>query len=376
MVEIDQSTVLKNVSLEKIIFCEKPSQTIVVPEVDVEAKLHKLTVLPENTIEKEIYINRTFCGQGMTLECLFDQYWFPEYGFLVSKKGRVWRHSVLGQYGDPHFLTTGAVGEMKGDDGNETYIFYEHLLKNVPIIYKPTLITSHYASHNYGHFMLDMVPIIQLGMRLGLNLASKPLFDWHKLIYQRIGVNPDSVTIISEKVVFLKKVFVSNRHNAVATGGASPHHREVFASIFENIPQSSIRNRPRRRIFLSRGITRSRNLRNRVALEAMLHQEGFETVRPDLLSFDEQALLFSDADVIVSEFGALMANVVFCRQGTKVVEIIPEMQNDPWSRHLCASLGLEHVTLCHKVNDEDRESFDIAGRIHKNIFFHLMQMSN
>ena len=88
-----------------------------------------------------------------------------------------------------------------------------------------------------------------------------------------------------------------------------------------------------------------------------------------LLSFDEQALLFSDADVIVSEFGALMANVVFCRQGTKVVEIIPEMQNDPWSRHLCASLGLEHVTLCHKVNDEDRESFDIAGRIHKNIFF-------
>lgn len=287
----------------------------------------------------------------------------------MSKLGKVWRHSVLGQYGDPHFLTTHAVEERISDDGKADYLFYEHLLHKAPIIEGPYLITSHYASHNYGHFMLDMVPLIQLGMTLGLRMASRPLLDWQKAIYWRVGINPSSVSIFSEHAVFLKEVFVSNRHNAEGTYAASPNLREVFAAILQNVPQPTLGKPLRRRIFLSRGVARSRRLRNRAELEKMLRHEGFEIVQPETLSFDEQAILFSQADIIVSEFGALMANVVFCRPETKIVEIIPEDQNDPWSRHLCASMGLEHVTLFHKVRDEDREAFDIAGRIHKNIYF-------
>jgi Glycosyltransferase 61 len=366
---IDNSTSLKEVSLAEIVNCEEPSQTIVVPEIYVDAKQHRLSVLPEKSPEREIYVSRNFRAPEMTLECLFDQYWFPQYGFLVSKSGKVWKHSILGQYADPHFLATYAVEEREAENGANAYIFYDHILRGVPIIEEPSLITSHYASYNYGHYMLDMVPLLQLGMKIGLNMISRPLLEWHKPIYERIGVKPENMKIISERVVFLKKVFMSIRHNAVSTYAASPHHRDVFAEILQSIPQSKDMSRPRKRIFLSRGESRNRNLRNRTELEKMLNQEGFETVRPELLAFDKQALLFSDADIIVSEFGAIMANVVFCRKGTKVVEIIPDMQNDPWSRHLCASLDLEHITLCHKIRDEDREAYEIAGRTHKNIFF-------
>ncbi len=366
---VDHSTVLKNVSIEEILACEEPSQTIVVSEIYVEAKQHKLSVLSDNITEREIYSARTFRAPEMTLECLFDQYWFPQSGFLVSKNGKVWRHSVLGQYSDPHFLTTYAVEGRQIDEGNMAYIFHEHLLWDAPIISEPSLITPHYASHNYGHFMLDIVPLIQLGMSMGLNMISKPLLDWQKPIYERVGINQGSITTVSKRFVMLKKVFVSNRHKAASTYADSPNHRDVFAAILKNIIKPPIKYHPRRRIFLSRGVTPKRNLRNRAALEAVLHQEGFETVRPELMSFDEQALLFSDADIIVSEFGAVMANVVFCRPGTKVVEIIPDMQNDPWSRHLCASLELEHITLCHPIKDEDRNTFKTADRIRKNISF-------
>ena len=64
-------------------------------------------------------------------------------------------------------------------------------------------------------------------------------------------------------------------------------------------------------------------------------------------------MLFSGADVIVAEFGAAMANVMFCRPGTRVVEIIAEGQHDPWSAHLCAMLELDHVVLFQKQSEQD-----------------------
>ena len=51
--------------------------------------------------------------------------------------------------------------------------------------------------------------------------------------------------------------------------------------------------------------------------------------------------MFSNAEFIVSaNSGPRMVNAMFCRPGTKVVEIIAEGQQDPWSVHLCAMLEL------------------------------------
>ncbi len=47
-----------------------------------------------------------------------------------------------------------------------------------------------------------------------------------------------------------------------------------------------------------------------------------------------------------------MANAMFCKPGTKVVEIIAEGQHDPWSSHLFAMLGLEHVVLFEPQSEE------------------------
>jgi capsular polysaccharide biosynthesis protein len=367
--EIDKSTVLPDMTVDELTSSDVPGQAIVVPEMYVDVKAHRLSVHSDNSAEKEFYIDHPFRAPEMILERLTNQYWFPEYGFLVSKDGKVWRHSVLGQYGDPHFLTTYAVQDRQNADGYTEYIFHEHLLHKAPIVDDAVLITSHYASHNYGHFMLDMVPLIQLGAKLGLKMVSRPMLDWQKPIYNRIGTNPDNVKIFSDRAVFLREVFVSNRHNAVSTYAASPNHRVVFEEILKNISDSNTDKNSHKRIYLSRGASKNREIRNRSTLGEMLQNEGFEVVRPETLSFDDQAIMLSQAEVVVSEFGALMVNVVFCKPGTKVIEIIPENKNDPWSVHLCASLNLEHVVLFHKVNDEDRESFEIAGRNHTDIYF-------
>jgi capsular polysaccharide biosynthesis protein len=368
-VEIDNSTELPLLTLEELLQSKNNCQAIVVPEEQVQVIQHALSVSSSNESEHKFYCTHTFRAPELRLERLTDQYWFPESGFLISKQGKAWRHSILGQYGDPNFLTTYAVEERINDDKSKSYFFYEHLLHNAPIIDAPYLITSHYASHNFGHFMLDMVPLIQLAFSKNLTPISKPLLNWQNPIYQIVGFDPNTVKTVKHRAVLLKEVFVSNRHNAESTYAASPNHRQVFADLFHKLPASNPAESKFERIFISRGVSRNRDIKNRTALELALRDLGFTIIRPEEFSFERQARLFSQADIIVSEFGAVMANVVFCRPGTKIIELIPENQNDPWSSHLCASMKLEHITLFHKVDDADREAFEIGGRIHTNIFF-------
>jgi capsular polysaccharide biosynthesis protein len=368
-VEVDRSTTLPLVSVSELLTTSSPSQAIAVCEQTVHVKQHILSRLSSNIVEQQTYSNHSFRAPEMRLERLIDQYWFPESGFLISKTGKAWRHSILGQYGDPNFLTTYAVEDKLKEDGTKQYNFHEHLLHDAPVIAGPCLITSHYAAHNFGHFMLDMVPLIHFARENNLAVISKPLLEWQRSIYRAIGFDDTLVKTYTQRAIFLKEVIVSNRHNAESTYAASPHHRKVFEDTLQNIRKEASIDNYSSRIFLSRGKSRNRDIRNRDALEDALRLEGFETIRPELFSFEQQALLFSRAEIVVSEFGAIMANAVFCRPGTRIIEIIPENQNDPWSSHLCASMGLEHVTLFHEVKDEDREPIEIGGRIHTNIYF-------
>ncbi len=105
-----------------------------------------------------------------------------------------------------------------------------------------------------------------------------------------------------------------------------------------------------------RSLANSRNIVNRAEMIEALKPLGFAAVQPEKLSFDEQALTFAQAEIIVCEFGAAMTNVLFCPPGAKVVEIIAEGQHDPWSSHLAAMLGLEHVVLFQPQSAEALEA--------------------
>jgi len=152
--------------------------------------------------------------------------------------------------------------------------------------------------------------------------------------------------------VFLEHAIISNRHSGVSSQNAHPQHRQVFAAILENVRKAAAAAAAPKRVLVCRGLANSRNLVNRAEMIEALKPLGFVAVQPERLSFDEQALMFAEAEAIVCEFGAAMANVMFCAPGTKVVEIIAEGQHDPWSAHLAAMLGLEHVALFQRQSEE------------------------
>ena len=55
-----------------------------------------------------------------------------------------------------------------------------------------------------------------------------------------------------------------------------------------------------RRLLVCRGVRDSRNIRNRKAMIDALAPLGFAAIQPEKLPFDEQAMLFANAEFIVS----------------------------------------------------------------------------
>jgi capsular polysaccharide biosynthesis protein len=79
----------------------------------------------------------------------------------------------------------------------------------------------------------------------------------------------------------------------------------------------------RRRIYISRRKTGTRTIENEDELEALLADQGFETHYMETYPLAMQAQLLCDASVVVAPHGAGLANLLFARPQTNVIEIVP-----------------------------------------------------
>ena len=288
----------------------------------------------------------------MMLEHLTDQYWFPYFGLLISQQGQVWRHSYLGpfQYG---FLTrVKAIDDRPLQDDAKEHLLYLDRLKRVPRIAAVHLLLAGSDQPNYGHYLLDVVPLIHLGAKMRLPMLTWTLRPWQRALVARLDVPPGLIREIRPAPVFLEHAITSNRHSGAASINSHPQTKEVFASILANIDKHAPAGERPRRLLVCRGIRDARNIRNRKAVIEALARLGFTAIQPEKLPFDEQAMLFANAEFIVTEFGSAMVNAIFSRPGTKLVEIIAEGQFDPWSSHFGAMNRFEHVVLFQHQTDD------------------------
>lgn len=97
------------------------------------------------------------------------------------------------------------------------------------------------------------------------------------------------------------------------------------------------------RLHVGRGPgVRRRVLLNEPALVAALRSAGFQDVVMDGRTVAEQAECFAAARVVVAVHGAALTNLVFCRPGTRVVELLPANAAVSLYSLLSIQLGLDH----------------------------------
>ncbi|MFT3858122.1 MAG: glycosyltransferase 61 family protein [Aquabacterium sp.] len=218
-------------------------------------------------------------------------------------------------------------------------------------------------SFNYAHWLTEVLPRVALLSRLEKGQHLPFLVD--------DGLHPNMHRSLLAVVNPGQRIFFAPRDRQVkvrrslvvgAAGYIPYHHRGdrrsdhthgMFSSEALQILARRVRQRfgsdvlPRpRKIYVKRNSDR-RMMRGAELLEAALHRLGFVTIEPEKLSFDEQVRTFQSAEVVVGATGAALANILFCRAGTRAIVLMARHVDMPyqyWAR-IGACVGVEVASI-------------------------------
>lgn len=184
------------------------------------------------------------------------------------------------------------------------------------------------GSVNYFHWVFDVIPRLAGLDSVGKSspvLVDNSLSGIQREYLDELGVNQSRLIEIPypEVVRIRKAVFCSWRIDS--NMGLSEWSAESVMWVKKRLGVSYPKER--KRIFLSRrshpkGLSR---LDNEEELFSFLERKGFERVETDFMPLRTQQELFASADFIVATHGAGLTNTVFCKKGTRLLEITNEV---------------------------------------------------
>ncbi|HTO03358.1 MAG TPA: glycosyltransferase family 61 protein [Opitutus sp.] len=211
---------------------------------------------------------------------------------------------------------------------------------------------SQHAAINFCHWALDAVARLELVDRAGLARES---ID-HVLLPRFPGATADwilaSLGIPAEKLIHPGRRDQYRCERLVQPsypGEVESYPPWVVEFYRRNFPAPAVSSPGRKLYFPRRG---KRRLANETEVEAELMKHGFEAFEP--AGKTDLHVQLADVSHVVGIHGAALTNLIFCRTGTRVLELLPS--DMPW-RHfysLCSSAGMPYGVVLGKSIRERR----------------------
>jgi capsular polysaccharide biosynthesis protein len=198
------------------------------------------------------------------------------------------------------------------------------------------------TSYNFFHWIMECLPrlavlerYIKLFDGIIIPEGSRP-FHYESL--RALGIDDNCLIEASSHSHLRAEHFFTTDYSARDNPPPWLHrwYKEKF------IQPLGLKVKPGRKVYISRADAVRRKASNYEEIEKMVSALGFEVVTLSQLSFAEQAKVFHTSDFIVGEHGAGLANLVFCRKGTKVIEILSAFWMYPCFYAIAVSAGLEY----------------------------------
>jgi len=181
------------------------------------------------------------------------------------------------------------------------------------------------GGETYFHWLWDVLPRIGLLEQAGEALASFDYFLINQPPHPGLLSPLESMGISREKLVFLKKrshFICDDLAVPSLPGPTGDPPMDSFNFLRRFLPSERGRNDPSRRyLLISRDRANCRRLLNEDDVLAALRPWEFRRIFLEDFSFQDQVRLFHQAEIVISPHGAGLANLVFCRAGTKVIEL-------------------------------------------------------
>ncbi|WP_353932382.1 tetratricopeptide repeat protein [Okeanomitos corallinicola TIOX110] len=182
------------------------------------------------------------------------------------------------------------------------------------------------TNHVYFHWMLDVLPRWELLRISNYDFADIDYFVVeNRLPFQQETLNklqiPENKQINIREVQHLqaRELIVPSFPGCVAW--MPKWTCDFLQAKFLKTISGHISSNNQKRIYITRKLAKSRRIINEDEILNLLKSYGFETVTLESMTVAEQALLFSQAEIIISPHGSGLTNLVFCQPGTKVIEL-------------------------------------------------------
>ena len=174
-------------------------------------------------------------------------------------------------------------------------------------------------SHNFYHWLIDilprLIPLKRLGERPDYFLIDC-LTPFQKTVLATLGI--ESSRLIQPHCRLLLEA-----EQLLVPSLPTPSCLREFGNLLLAALHSDGPVAWPKRLFISRRKCKTRKLANENELEQLLYSHGFETHCLEDYSLAKQARLLHEAEMIVATHGAGLANLLFARPGTQVIEICP-----------------------------------------------------
>jgi len=116
------------------------------------------------------------------------------------------------------------------------------------------------------------------------------------------------------------------------------------------------------KIFIDRSSVLSKHCQfvNYVEISDFLIKKGFTSYKTENLTFFEEIYLFKNANFIIGAHGAGFANLAFCREGTKIIEVRPNDRKNSLYERISKINNLDYnLILTDVISKKDQIKGDI-----------------
>jgi capsular polysaccharide biosynthesis protein len=294
---------------------------------------------------------------------------FPRVGTALIERGRVLTRTgaVIGP--DDRLIADVSSTFMAGNPAAHP-IFLTAKLPRVTKIEETVAVLTTYRSNIYYHWLLDTLPRLQLLEESGFSyerIVVPGQTRFQKESLELLGL--DSHRLITDANLHLEAAALAIP-SLPAVSGNQPRWACDFLrkSFLKHLPRDVP---ARRRIYVSRQKGGTRHLVNEPDLLPMLEKRGFERVFLEERPFLEQVRLFNEAEIVVSTHGSGLANLVFCRPGTAVVELFSPNYMNVMYWALSDRVGLTYYFL----KGEGDVSRERGRRVHEDLLIDVLKVA-
>ena len=186
------------------------------------------------------------------------------------------------------------------------------------------------GAHCYYHWMVDVLPKLKAIQQTGIDLQSIDHFiirdfklEFQKKTLEQLGIPAEKIftTVPTSQTrtphIISDKLFHVEIRNFV---GMKMNHF-IPAFLHETFFDPNNNTDFGDKVFISRPVGVNRSLENQDQLHALLESHGYNIVIMEGLSISDQASVFNRAKTIITTHGGALTNLVFCKPGTKIVEL-------------------------------------------------------